>query len=47
MTVKSNFIREHASKEALQTIEIEMYIFICLLLKKELDKISQKDRTSS
>lgn len=44
---KYEFIRDHASKEALDKIQIELYIFIQKLLINEINEISQKDRTSS
>lgn len=46
--MNNKFIRKHADMKVVDSMQIEMYIFICkLLLKKELEKISRKDRTSS
>ena len=47
MKMNKQFIREYATKEAMETAKIEVYIFICKLLEKELVEISQKDKTSS
>jgi len=41
------FIRDHANKAVMDSIQIEMFIFICCLLKDELEKTNQKDQTSS
>lgn len=44
---KWDFIRDHANKEVLDMVQIELYIFIQKLLNDEIEEISQKDRTSS
>ena len=44
---KWKFVRQHATKEALDRTQIELYIFIYKLLREELDEASRKDRTSS
>ena len=41
------FIRKHINKALMDSIQIEMFIFIIKLLKDELKDISQKDQTSS
>ena len=41
-----NFIRDHAVQKAMESIQIEMYIFIVKLLQSELERVNQKDQTS-
>lgn len=48
MTKKSKgFIREHADKEVLDRVQIELYIFMLKLLKEEMDESSPTNQTSS
>ena len=47
MAMNKKFIRDHANKAVMESIQIEMFIIICNLLRDELEKASQKDRTSS
>ena len=47
MMVNKKFIRDHADKAVMESIQIEMYIFIMALLIDEIAEISRKDRTSS
>ena len=44
--INVKLIRDHATKEAMETVQIEMYIFICKLLMEELAKLNRKDQTS-
>ena len=45
-SINKGFIVEHAKKEALEMIQIEMYIFICKLFMEELERINQRDQIS-
>ena len=47
MVTNRKFIRDHANKAVMESIQIELFIIICNLLRDELEKASRKDRTSS